>query len=1100
MAGKIRGISIELSADTTGIIKGLKNADASIKTTQKQLNDINRLLKLDPKNMTLLKQRTQALQTQIGNTKTKLDELKKAEDQMRSEGVDENSEQFQALQREIIATQQELGKLEGTTGSGSAGLAKVSQVAADIGDGLETAGKKLMPVTAGITALGAGAVAAFNEVDEGADIVIKKTGAVGDAAKELEAVYEEVSTSVVGSFEDAGKAVGEINTRFGTTGKELETMSESFLKFAKITDQDVEAAVIGVDKAMETFGVDIKDTDGVLGILAKTGQETGISVETLEGLLQTSGDQLKEMGLDLGESVQLMGNFEKEGLDSNKMLARLAKGAAYYQKQGKSMSEGLGDLVNRLKNSSTEADATAEAYKIFGNRGALAFITAAKEGKLAFDSLSSDLTSFSGVVDSTYGSIIDETDQMELIWKQTKVTLADAGKQILSIVAPAIQKLAAFVKDLSAKWKGMDDGTKKVIIKIAGVVAAIAPALIAFGKLSKGISAVTRVMSTMKFTKFIKSPVTLAIAAVAGLVAGLVALSKKIRNSNARLQEFDEQISTITSSNSDLKNEIESTNKEVEDNVKQTEASAKAAETLAGKLDELSGKENKTAEDKKKIQTYVEKLNELVPDLGLAYDEEADKLNKTNEQISRNISLMEQQAKVTAYMDGYTKALQEAAQAEIDLETAQDNVNEMLAAAPDDLRPALEFFQQFGETETMKSNAYSAAYLKYADDFDRFGKALDGVKNAENNLTNATKSSNKWLQKYDQSTEDLTEAEKALNRENKKVSFDNVRQELQSTFGEKYTKDLNSAVNRAQAAGVNIPKTLMKNIKAGNVSVDQATKKINALIKFDAAVKRANSQGIQIPKTLTKAVKQGKVTVKEGIRQVNDLVKFDRAKKNAYNGGMGIPSNVYDGVLKKMWKVDTAKDETVKHADVSEAATNATTSGENIPINMSSGMSSKESEVATAAQSVASTAESNLSGDGYSKGVEFTQGYIDGMGSLLEDVAKEAAKIVKKAFDAISSAQNSHSPSKVAMGLGSDLGEGYALGILDQVKNAQKAATKLTQGATGNLDTYGYTGAGVRTVANNVVYNQNNYSPRALTPSEVYRQSKNLLNMKGAQV
>ena len=96
MAGKIRGITIQLSGDTTGLTKSLNDANKEIKNTQSQLKDVERLLKLDPKNTELLRQKQELLGKAIGETNTKLETLKKAEDTMKSQGVDQNSEQVMA--------------------------------------------------------------------------------------------------------------------------------------------------------------------------------------------------------------------------------------------------------------------------------------------------------------------------------------------------------------------------------------------------------------------------------------------------------------------------------------------------------------------------------------------------------------------------------------------------------------------------------------------------------------------------------------------------------------------------------------------------------------------------------------------------------------------------------------------------------------------------------------------------------------------------------------------------------------------------------------------------------------------------------------------
>ena len=110
----IRGLTIEIGGDTTGLQKSLKNVNTEIKTTQAQLKDINNLLKLDPTNTELLQQKQKALADEISSTKEKLEALKTAEQQAQQQFAEGkiSQEQYDALKREIIAKEESLKSLE----------------------------------------------------------------------------------------------------------------------------------------------------------------------------------------------------------------------------------------------------------------------------------------------------------------------------------------------------------------------------------------------------------------------------------------------------------------------------------------------------------------------------------------------------------------------------------------------------------------------------------------------------------------------------------------------------------------------------------------------------------------------------------------------------------------------------------------------------------------------------------------------------------------------------------------------------------------------------------------------------------------------------
>lgn len=112
MADRIKGITIEIGGDTTALSKALSGVNKEISTTQKQLRDVERLLKLDPGNVTLLEQKQRLLADSVEQTKQKLDSLKNAEKQVQQQFAQGkvSQAQYDALQREIVATEADCGK------------------------------------------------------------------------------------------------------------------------------------------------------------------------------------------------------------------------------------------------------------------------------------------------------------------------------------------------------------------------------------------------------------------------------------------------------------------------------------------------------------------------------------------------------------------------------------------------------------------------------------------------------------------------------------------------------------------------------------------------------------------------------------------------------------------------------------------------------------------------------------------------------------------------------------------------------------------------------------------------------------------------------
>ncbi len=174
MANRIKGITVEIGGDTTGLDKALKGVNTNIRNTQSALKDANRLLKLDPTNTELLAQKQKLLQTDVKATSDKLTALKDTDKQAKTqlESGTLGQDKYDALQRKIIETEQELDKLteqaKKVPSALSASMEELGEKIKGVGDKTSEVGTKMTThITAPITAIGATSLAAFNDVDRG---------------------------------------------------------------------------------------------------------------------------------------------------------------------------------------------------------------------------------------------------------------------------------------------------------------------------------------------------------------------------------------------------------------------------------------------------------------------------------------------------------------------------------------------------------------------------------------------------------------------------------------------------------------------------------------------------------------------------------------------------------------------------------------------------------------------------------------------------------------------------------------------------------------------------------------------------------------------
>lgn len=549
MAGNIKGITLEINGSTTKLVDALKAPIKQSKELQSSLKNVNAALKLDPKNVDLLNQKQQLLSKSIGSTKEELALLKEAQKQYVASGKDLTGTEYTELERKIAVTQRTLENLENQQNNFNGSVQAMGMKLSEFGEKTEKVGTAMLPVTAGVSALAAGSVAAFNEIDEGYDLIITKTGATGEAAESLQKSMDSVFGSLPTSAADAGIAIGEVNTRFGLTGDSLEQLSSQFIQFAQINETDLNGAIGSVNKNLQIFGLGAEDAQGYLGLLTTQAQATGISVDDLMNSVQKNGPVFKEMGLSIDESVNLLAQFEKNGVNADSALAGLKKAQQNATAEGKTLSQSLGETMQAIKGASSETEALQIATELFGKKGALEMTQAIREGRFSVDDLSSGLDDFKGTVTDTFEGTQDAPDKLTTAMNNLKIAGKEIGETLLTALAPVFEKLVEAAKRLAEWFSNLSDGQKQMILVAGGVAAAIGPVLIAIGKMSAGLSALIKYFGSAETMggKLIAAlgGISAPVAAVAATVAALVAAFVHLWNTN---EEFRTKIMEIWNS------------------------------------------------------------------------------------------------------------------------------------------------------------------------------------------------------------------------------------------------------------------------------------------------------------------------------------------------------------------------------------------------------------------------------------------------------------------------------------------------------------------------------------------------------------------------
>lgn len=311
MAGgtRVRGITIELSGDASGLTKSLSDVNKSLKSTQNELKDVERLLKLDPKNVELLQQKQGLLTTAVEDTKKKLDEEKAALEALKaSPEAEKTAEQQRALERDIVATTQSLEKYE--------------QEADETEQQLKELNGEVQTSTASLEENATAAKTSAEKIEAFGN----KAQAVADKTRALSTAAAAFGGAMIANAVNSAKAADDLATLSNQTGftvEELQKMNYASNLVDVSTDSmtgSIKKLVQQMSKGSDVFGqlgVDIYDQNHqlrnatdvwyeVLGALSQVENETerdalsmeifGKSAMDLAGIIDDGGASLKAYG------------------------------------------------------------------------------------------------------------------------------------------------------------------------------------------------------------------------------------------------------------------------------------------------------------------------------------------------------------------------------------------------------------------------------------------------------------------------------------------------------------------------------------------------------------------------------------------------------------------------------------------------------------------------------------------------------------------------------------------------------------------------------------------------------------------------------------
>ena len=569
MASRIQGITVEIGGDTTKLQNALKGVNGQIKSTQSQLKDVNKLLKLDPGNTELLAQKHKLLAEAVSETKEKLATLKTAAEQANTAlaNGEISKEQYDALQREIVETEQDLKNLETQANQSATAVQKIAATGEklkNVGDNISSAGQKLLPVTAGVTALGTASVTTAANFESSMSQVQATMGITKDAMSTvngqsvntmdtLSKLAKKMGAETAFSASECAEALNYLALAGYDTQQMCDTLP-TVLNLAAAGDIALADASDMVTDAMSALGMGVDEAETMVDQMAKTASTTNTSVAQLgEGILTigATAKSIKGGTAELNTALGILANNGIKGAEGGTHLRNIilslqnptdkaaaqmeALGISVYDSEGnmRSMNDILGDL-----NKSMDGMTSAEKSNIIGtifNKTDLSSVNAllANTGE-TWDSLQKSITESGGAAQQMADTQLDNLQGQITILKSALEGLAISFGELLM---PAIKQIVGWVQKFVDWLNGLSEGTKKTVVTIALLAAALGPVLIVIGKVISAVGTIMTVVpkiagviNTVKGAfaalnaTMLANPIVLIIAAIAALVAAFIYL------------------------------------------------------------------------------------------------------------------------------------------------------------------------------------------------------------------------------------------------------------------------------------------------------------------------------------------------------------------------------------------------------------------------------------------------------------------------------------------------------------------------------------------------------------------------------------------------
>ena len=501
----IKGITIEIDGETKGLDAALRKINTTTRNLQNELKRVDSLLKLNPGNTDLVRQKQELLKESIQETTTKQKALQDALKKLEAKGVDETNSDYRRLQREIQETDTKLKALTYEQKRFVIEGSKVGQVTAKLaqyGEKAKAAAQKVRGVSmAASLALGA-ATSVTSGFDSAMSQVMAISGATGDEFDELRDKAREMGEKTKFSAEESANAFNYM-AMAGWKTDEMLSGIEGIMNLAAASGEDLATTSDIVTDALTAMGYAAGDSGRLADVMAaasaNANTNVGLMGETFKYAAAVAGSLHYSME-DVALATGLMANAGIKGSQAGTSLKNIMARMAAPTKQVQGAMDKLGisienadgttkpfrDVMVELREkmaSLSDTEKTQIANSIAGKNAMAGFLAIVNATDGDFNSLASAIDNSNGAAEDMANTMLDNLGGQLTILKSA---LQELGIAMGDTLVPMVKRVVAVVQNIVDWFNNLSDTQKALVTKVLLFVAALAPLLTVFGAISSG--------------------------------------------------------------------------------------------------------------------------------------------------------------------------------------------------------------------------------------------------------------------------------------------------------------------------------------------------------------------------------------------------------------------------------------------------------------------------------------------------------------------------------------------------------------------------------------------------------------------------------------